>query len=132
MQRVRARARSVQPVTQPDCTANYRRLCGDLHWAYDTPTDGVVSYLPSPALLLRTCKSEVCVGVDKKLQEAAAAADADWVVSGKWGLMQFVRERARGGGGGGGGEGKGGEEEEEEGKAEEEEEEEEGEEESKR
>ncbi len=70
--------------------ANYRRALGDAHWPPDTPFAQIVSYLPAPALFLRTCKSEVIAGLPPGQAEALVEKEPDWLVNGKWGLIQFV------------------------------------------
>jgi hypothetical protein len=69
--------------------ANYRRWLGDRHWPADAPLRQVLAYAPSPLLLLRTCKSEVAAGLDPARMAAAAAQDAQWRTSGRWGVIQF-------------------------------------------
>lgn len=70
--------------------ANYRRWLGDRHWLTDTPLQAVLGYAPAPLLLLRTCKSEVAIGLDQARVAAATARDPGWMTSGRWGLVQFV------------------------------------------
>jgi hypothetical protein len=69
--------------------ANYRRLLGDLHWPYATPFKEAVSYFPAPLLCLRTCKAGLVVGIPSDVEERVKATDADWLVSGKYGVVQF-------------------------------------------
>ncbi len=69
--------------------ANYRRLLGDRHWPHTTPFADVVGYFPAPLVALRTCKSEVGVGLPPGRAEQAAAQDPDWLVNGQWGMIQF-------------------------------------------
>jgi hypothetical protein len=69
--------------------ANYRRWLGDRHWPMNTPLSQVVAYAPAPLLLLRTCKSEIAVGLEPTVVAAAAAQDAQWRTSGRWGMIQF-------------------------------------------
>lgn len=69
--------------------ANYRRLVGDRHWAFETPFAQVVSYFPAPLLALRVCKSEVMVGLAAGQVARVAAQDARWLTDGKWGAIQF-------------------------------------------
>lgn len=69
--------------------ANYRRLVGDLHWAYATDKKDVFDYYPCPMLLLRTLKSNVNVGISLEKQEQAKAFDSKWDCSGKVGMIQF-------------------------------------------
>lgn len=70
--------------------ANYRRWLGDRHWPVETPLEAVLGYAPAPLLLLRTCKSEVAIGLDQARVAAAAARDPQWMTNGRWGLVQFV------------------------------------------
>jgi hypothetical protein len=41
-------------------------------------------------LLLRTLKSEVAAGLAPQAVARARSADPDWMVSGTWGVVQFV------------------------------------------
>ncbi|MCB9007943.1 MAG: protein-glutamate O-methyltransferase family protein [Ardenticatenaceae bacterium] len=69
--------------------ANYRRALGDAPWPHTTPIQDIVSYLPTPTLFLRTCKSEVLAGVaHSRLQELDL--EEDWLVNGRWGIIQLV------------------------------------------
>lgn len=70
--------------------ANYRRAVGDCVWAPHTPFSRALDYLESPALCLRTLKSDPVVG----LPSADSAprldkVDPDWRVNGKRGVIQF-------------------------------------------
>jgi hypothetical protein len=73
--------------------ANYRRLLGDLKWDHHVPFASVVSYFPCGVLALRTCKSEVLVGVPAERQQQAAAQDPKWLVNGRYGVMQYAHVR---------------------------------------
>jgi hypothetical protein len=74
--------------------ANYRRWLGDRHWPFDTPLGTALSYLPVPILLVRTCKSDVAVGIDPARSAEAAARDAAWLTGGRWGVVQlYVPDR---------------------------------------
>ena len=42
------------------------------------------------ALALRTAKADVVVGLAAGAAEDAAALDAQWMVGGEWGMVQFV------------------------------------------
>jgi hypothetical protein len=68
--------------------ANYRRLLGDAHWPHATPFADAVSYFPAPLVALRTFKSEVAVGLAPGQAEALAAADPQWLVNGRRGVIQ--------------------------------------------
>ena len=70
--------------------ANYRRLLGDRHWPYTTRLAEIVAYFPAPLAVLRTLKAEIIVGLEPGQAEQLAAADANWLVNGKRGLIQFV------------------------------------------
>lgn len=68
---------------------NYRRLTGDRHWPYDTPLSALPRVLLVPVLALRVCKAEVAVGLDRVRLEAVNAADPEWRVNGRWGMLQL-------------------------------------------
>lgn len=70
--------------------ANYRRLLGDRHWPFTTPFADIVSYLPAPLLALRTLKSEVAAGLTAEKIAEVQERDGEWLVNGKWGLIQFA------------------------------------------
>lgn len=70
--------------------ANYRRALGDAQWSQTTPITRIVSYLPTPALFLRTGKSEVLVGLSEETLAKMSGAEADWLVNGRWGIIQLV------------------------------------------
>lgn len=69
--------------------ANYRRWFGDCHWPTHTPLQHVLSYVPAPLLLLRTCKSEIVLGIEPEHSHAVAQQDAEWMTSGRWGVIQL-------------------------------------------
>ncbi len=69
--------------------ANYRRLLGDRHWSLDASFERILSYLPFPVLSLRTCKSEIAVGLNPL---DVPQSDPDWLIDGRWGLIQFSPE----------------------------------------
>jgi hypothetical protein len=70
--------------------ANYRRLIGDCDWGpKSTATaEQVLSYWPGSVCALRTLKSEVKCGIDEDKEMEAAAKDCNWLVCGKWGVVQ--------------------------------------------
>ncbi|MFZ0546675.1 MAG: damage-control phosphatase ARMT1 family protein [Candidatus Promineifilaceae bacterium] len=69
--------------------ANYRRLLGDRHWPFTTPFSEIVSYAPAPLLALRTLKSEIAAGITADKIKLAQEEDPDWLIDGRWGLIQF-------------------------------------------
>lgn len=73
--------------------ANYRRALGDAQWSYTTPITSIVSYLPTPALFLRTGKSEVLAGLSEAMLAKMSQAEADWLINGRWGIIQFVPQQ---------------------------------------
>lgn len=71
--------------------ANYRRLLGDRDWPYTTPFEAIMAYFPAPILALRTLKAELVCGLQPGQAEATAAQDPDWLVAGRWGVVQFSK-----------------------------------------
>jgi hypothetical protein len=69
---------------------NYRRLLGDRHWPYTTPTDRLPRATGTPILGLRVCKAEVAVGLSQSSLNMVSAADPDWRVNGRWGMAQLL------------------------------------------
>jgi hypothetical protein len=70
--------------------ANYRRLLGDRHWPFTTRFTEVVSYYPSDILALRTLKSELVVGLENGQAESVTVKDPDWMLNGRWGMVQYL------------------------------------------
>lgn len=70
--------------------ANYRRALGDLHWPYETPIDQIVTYLDTPVVLLRTCKSEILAGLENGRSEQLRQQEPTWDINGTWGVIQLV------------------------------------------
>jgi hypothetical protein len=68
--------------------ANYRRLVGDRHWPPTTPFAETTAHFPAPVVALRTFKSELVVGLADGQAEREAAADSDWLVNGRRGVIQ--------------------------------------------
>jgi hypothetical protein len=69
--------------------ANYRRLVGDRHWAFDTPLPGVWNYMPAALLALRVSKSQVMIGLQPGQAQLMDERDPQWLTNGKWGVIQF-------------------------------------------
>jgi uncharacterized protein with ATP-grasp and redox domains len=69
--------------------ANYRRLLGDRRWPATTPFAAVPPLSAAPLVALRTCKSEVVVGLAAGQAEALDARAADWRISGSYGVIQW-------------------------------------------
>lgn len=68
--------------------AHYRRLLGDRHWPYITPFVEISTYFPAPLAALRTLKSELVCGLKLGQAEKVARVDPDWMINGRWGLVQ--------------------------------------------
>ena len=70
--------------------ANYRRLLGDRYWDYSAPFQDVVgAYFPCHVCALRTLKAEVGCGMDKEQVERAKSLSDEWMVNGRFGVVQF-------------------------------------------
>jgi hypothetical protein len=68
---------------------NYRRYVEDRAWSHDTSASDVwLSDLP-PVLALRVLKSELVVGLERAVMEAAARAEPDWLFSGRNAVVQL-------------------------------------------
>jgi hypothetical protein len=76
-------------IAKGDC--NYRRLVRDIP-PDEAAFDDVVAF-PAPVIALRTLKAEVLVGADPARVAAAKARDDDWLVSGRYGLVQVAQIR---------------------------------------
>ena len=70
--------------------ANYRRLLGDRHWPTTARLSEIAAYFPTPFATLRTLKAEIMVGLAHGEAERLAAEDAEWLINGRHGLIQFV------------------------------------------
>jgi hypothetical protein len=71
--------------------ANYRRILGDRHWPQEAAFADLTRYRPDPLLALRVLKSEIVVGLQPGQAQAASQKDPQWMIDGKWGLIQFAR-----------------------------------------
>ena len=69
--------------------ANYRRLLDERAWPLDTPFADVASGWPAPVCALRTLKAELGCGMPPEACARARAEDPDWLVSGRYGVLQF-------------------------------------------
>ncbi|UCC50900.1 MAG: DUF89 family protein, partial [Anaerolineaceae bacterium] len=71
--------------------ANYRRLLGDRHWPYTTSFQAIMAYTPAPLLALRALKAEVAAGLSPEQIARLNKEDEEWMVNGRWGVIQFVQ-----------------------------------------
>lgn len=69
--------------------ANYRRLLGERDWPLQTNSRTILSYWSVPVCALRTFKAEIGCGISPAAQARAQSEDAKWLVSGRWGVVQF-------------------------------------------
>lgn len=74
--------------------ANYRRLLGERLWPFDTPFQTIMSYFPAPVCALRTLKAELGCGMPREMTERAAQESDNWLVAGKYGVVQFCDTRS--------------------------------------
>lgn len=77
---------------------NYRKLVYDCQWPFDTPFSEAIGPLrewSAPVLALRTCKSDVVVGVAKNVSEEMDKTVGKndgakgWLVTGRYAIVQF-------------------------------------------
>ena len=70
---------------------NYRKLVGDLQWPlserFDTALRG---FHPTSLVVLRTCKADVQLELDEKTAKHVAKLDPQWMVNGKWAVIQAM------------------------------------------
>ncbi|MEJ5312004.1 MAG: damage-control phosphatase ARMT1 family protein [Anaerolineae bacterium] len=71
---------------------NYRRLLDDRHWPHHTPIEAADAAFPRPYLVLRTLKGEIMVHLQPGQAESLTTADPTWLINGKRGLIQFLRD----------------------------------------
>ncbi|XP_027488453.1 protein-glutamate O-methyltransferase [Corapipo altera] len=69
---------------------NYRKLTGDRKWEYSVPFHQALNkFHPAPLCSLRTLKSDTQVGLKPGQGEQIQASEPEWMVSGKYGVVQF-------------------------------------------
>lgn len=70
---------------------NYRRLFGDRRWPHTRLVVQAAGYFPASFLSLRTLKSELVLGISKKiLDQIIQEADPNWMTNGKRGMITFL------------------------------------------
>ena len=71
---------------------NYRKLVGDVNWQTTTPfPQALREFRPSDILAIRTAKADVMVGLQDGQAESTAAKDETWMLTGKWGVIQYAK-----------------------------------------
>ncbi|KAI8928288.1 hypothetical protein BC831DRAFT_497492 [Entophlyctis helioformis] len=77
---------------------NYRKMVHDAAWPTDTPLADAMGPLAAtdvaPFVLLRTCKSDTAVGLAPGQGTQLGQIDKDWMVNGKFGMIQFFAGRS--------------------------------------
>lgn len=75
---------------------NYRKLVGDLNWSPETLfTHSLQGFKPSSLCTLRTLKADVVVGLNPGQSVETAAVDADWMLTGKYAVIQsYISEES--------------------------------------
>jgi len=68
---------------------NYRRLLDDRRWPLITPVNEAFPDLQTPLAALRVLKSELAVGLPADLIIQADQEDPQWMISGRWGIIQL-------------------------------------------
>uniref|UniRef100_A0A8C5J136 Sugar phosphate phosphatase n=1 Tax=Junco hyemalis TaxID=40217 RepID=A0A8C5J136_JUNHY len=69
---------------------NYRKLTGDRKWEYTVPFHQALNkFHPAPLCSLRTLKCDTQVGLKPGQGEQIQASEPEWMVSGKYGVIQF-------------------------------------------
>jgi uncharacterized protein with ATP-grasp and redox domains len=70
--------------------ANYRRILGDRQWDFTIAFDDAINFFPVPLGAIRSLKAEIALGLDLKRIQDIYNKDPNWMVNGKWGLIQFA------------------------------------------
>ncbi|XP_022083064.1 protein-glutamate O-methyltransferase-like [Acanthaster planci] len=69
---------------------NYRKLVGDRQWEHTVPyAETLCGFHPAPHCALRTNKADVIVGLEEGVTEQIEAVDKDWMIDGKYAVIQF-------------------------------------------
>jgi hypothetical protein len=68
--------------------ANYRRAVGDAMWPPDIGFAEATAFFPAPLIALRTMKSDALVGIPAGEIDRLDAADPEWRINGRRGLIQ--------------------------------------------
>lgn len=76
--------------------ANYRRLLCDRHWPHTARLEEIAAYFPAPLACLRTLKSELAVDLTVEQVAALGAADPDWLINGRRGIIRCLPRRTPG------------------------------------
>lgn len=66
---------------------NFRRLVEDTLWPSDTNPDILFNFFPAPLIAMRALKSDPIIGLQPGEAEALDAADPEWHINGKRGII---------------------------------------------
>jgi hypothetical protein len=67
----------------------------DAEWPFHTPFHEALGPLKNhlsfetSIIMLRTCKSDVIVGLNPEQDKTLFDIDPDWLINGKWGIVQY-------------------------------------------
>ncbi|CAG0920301.1 unnamed protein product [Notodromas monacha] len=69
---------------------NYRKLLSDLNWEHHTSFElALRQFHPCALVTLRTMKSDMVAGLRPSVGKNAHTIDPNWMITGKYGLVQF-------------------------------------------
>ena len=72
---------------------NYRKLLGDINWKYTTDFQRALrEFKPTNLVSLRTLKADLCVGLPAGKAESVKKEDPNWMITGRFGLIQAAIE----------------------------------------
>lgn len=71
---------------------NYRRLVEDRKWEISLPINEHIKYLKKPVLILRSLKSNVLLGINKKKAKLMDETTPNWKTTGDFGIIQFIEK----------------------------------------
>lgn len=72
--------------------ANYRRIFDDRAIPPITKIGVLGNYLPAPAVAIRILKSQLILGMQSEYIKTLNKIDPDWMINGKYGLIQMVKQ----------------------------------------
>ncbi|KAG8438856.1 hypothetical protein GDO86_005154 [Hymenochirus boettgeri] len=69
---------------------NYRKLTGDRKWEFAVSfPQALTKFHPAPLCSIRTLKADVQVGLKSGVGEQLSSTEPDWMVTGKYGIIQL-------------------------------------------
>lgn len=69
--------------------ANYRRLLNDSVWQHNFAFQDVTRYFETALLAVRTCKAPIIVGLSATQEQRIKKLDENFLVNGRYGIIQF-------------------------------------------